>query len=249
MSSPVEPLAHPAGSGIRGSRLDRDPCGSVRYGHAVSDELREQTRAAYNVVAADYAAMMPDTSFEAPLDLAMIDEFVRLVDARPSRRVLDAGCGPGRMITHLRAASPHLEVTGVDLSEEMIALAQQAHPTVRFARADLTDVPFEAAQFDAVFAWYSVIHLPPAQLRYVVAEFARLLAPGGLVLLGYQTGTGERHLSKPYGHDIDLRAYLHQTEAIVESLTAAGFTILARLDRRRRTTERHAQGFVLAERP
>jgi ubiquinone/menaquinone biosynthesis C-methylase UbiE len=215
----------------------------------VRDELREQTRGAYNVVAAEYAAMIPDTSFEAHLDLAMVDQFVRLVGARPSRRVLDAGCGAGRMVAHLQSASPHLEVTGVDLSEEMIALAQQAHPTVRFVQADITDIPFEAQEFDAVLAWYSIIHLPPAQLHNVATEFARLLAPGGLILLGYQAGTGERQLTKPYGHDIELRAFLHRTDAVVETLTAAGLPMIARLDRSPRTTERHAQGFVLAERP
>ncbi|WJL97202.1 class I SAM-dependent methyltransferase [Microbacterium sp. ET2] len=212
------------------------------------DELREQTRGAYNVVAADYAAMIPDTSFEAPLDLAMIDEFVRRADARPSRRVLDAGCGAGRMLTHLQSASPRLEVTGVDLSEEMIALAQQAHPTARFVHADITDTPFEAEQFDAVLAWYSIIHLAPPQLQNVVTEFARLLAPGGLILLSYHVGAGERQLIKPYGHDIELRAFLHQTDGVVEMLAAAGFGIIARLDRSPRKTERHAQGFVLAER-
>lgn len=179
----------------------------------------------------------------------MVNEFVRLVGARPSRRVLDAGCGVGRMVTHLQSTSPHLEVTGVDLSEEMIALAQQTHPTVRFVRADITDTPFEAEQFDAVLAWYSIIHLAPAQLQNVVTEFARLLAPDGLILLSYQAGPGERQLNKPYGHDVELRAFLHQTEAMVETLTAAGFNIIARLNRSPRTTERHAQRFVLAERP
>lgn len=212
------------------------------------DGLREQTRGAYNVVAADYAAMIPDTSFEAPLDLAMVDEFVRLVGARRLRRVLDAGCGAGRMVTYLQSALPRLEVTGVDLSEEMIALAQKAHPTARFVQADLADIPFDAEQFDAVLAWYSIIHLAPAQLRDVVTEFARLLAPGGLVLLSYQAGTGKRQLIKPYGHDIELRAFLHQTDGVVKTLAAARFEIVARLDRSPRETERHGQGFVLAER-
>lgn len=109
---------------------------------SVNEELREQTRAAYDAVASDYATIVPDTSFEAPLDLAMVDEFVSEVAKRPASKVLDAGCGAGRMVTYLHSQSPSLDVVGIDLSAEMIALAQSAHPTAKFRRADLRTLDF-----------------------------------------------------------------------------------------------------------
>ncbi|MET8045385.1 hypothetical protein ABZU25_31525 [Micromonospora sp. NPDC005215] len=58
-------------------------------------------RRAYDTVAEDYATCLPDTRAEAPLDLAMVDAFAEAVTAGGDTRVLDAGCGPGRMSRYL----------------------------------------------------------------------------------------------------------------------------------------------------
>ena len=54
-------------------------------------------RHAYDTVAEDYATHLPDTRAEAPLDLAMVDAFAEAVASGDRARVLDAGCGAGRM--------------------------------------------------------------------------------------------------------------------------------------------------------
>ncbi|GAA4680369.1 methyltransferase domain-containing protein [Frondihabitans cladoniiphilus] len=87
--------------------------------------------AAYDTVASTYARVLPDVTFEAPLDLAMIAEFAREARSRSAHgaRVLDAGCGAGRMIAHLE----HLgiaEVEGADVSAGMVAEARHVHPTI-----------------------------------------------------------------------------------------------------------------------
>lgn len=50
---------------------------------SVNEELREQTRSTYDAVASDYATIVPDTGFEAPLYLAIVNEFVSEVAKRP----------------------------------------------------------------------------------------------------------------------------------------------------------------------
>ena len=215
---------------------------------SVNEELREQTRAAYDAVSSDYATIIADTSFEASLDLAMVNEFVSEVAKRPASKVLDAGCGAGRMMTYLQSQTPSLEVFGIDLSAEMVALAQSAHPTAKIRRADLSDTRYPEGEFDGILAWYSIIHTEPDQLAEIVAEFARILQSEGLVLLGYQVGAGERQLNRPYGHEVELRAFLHRTDDVIATLTSGGFDLIAKLDRAPRTSERHVQGFVLARR-
>jgi SAM-dependent methyltransferase len=67
------------------------------------------TRRFYDTVADSYAALLPDTSFESPLDLAVLAEFERRVAAGAASgtadaatpRVLDAGCGTGRVVSRL----------------------------------------------------------------------------------------------------------------------------------------------------
>ena len=209
--------------------------------------LRDQTKAAYDTVAATYAVVLPDTSFEASLDLAMIQDFVDQLRDGEKAEVLDAGCGAGRMITYLNSLDKDLTVTGVDLSPTMIEHAKSTHPHNVIVEGNLTALPFPDSTFDGVLAWYSVIHTPSHELAAIFDECHRILSTSGLLLVAYQSGSGERMISHPYGFDVELRAFLHQTPLVEAALHTAGFVIQASLDRAPRTTERHSQGFVLAK--
>lgn len=211
-------------------------------------QTAEQTRAAYDEVAASYAEMIPDTRYEAAVDLGMVQHFVQSL-GREQAAVLDAGCGTGRMISHLLGVDPELAVSGSDLSPEMLAQAKARHPGLELVTADNADLPFDDERFDGVLAWYSTIHTPPHRLGAVFGEFRRVLRPGGLLLLGYQAGTGQRRLDRPYGHDVELIAFLHHTPYVRDAVAQAGFRVTAVLDREARGgVERYPQGFVLAER-
>lgn len=208
----------------------------------------QHTRTAYDEVAASYAAMLPDTRYEAAPELAMVQHFVEGLESGSAAAVLDAGCGTGRMISHLLTLDPELVISGSDLSPAMLAEARSRHPQLELVAADNADLPFADERFDGVLAWYSTIHTPPHLLGAVYSEFRRVLRAGGLLLLGFQAGTGQRRLDKPYGHDVDLIAYLHHTPYVRDALRQAGFRVTAVLDREPRPTEKHAQGVVLAER-
>jgi SAM-dependent methyltransferase len=213
----------------------------------MDEELRRQTRDGYDTVAAAYARLLPDTRHEAAPDLAMVRHLVTsLTVAVPPPRVLDAGCGTGRMIEHLRSIEPSLDVVGVDLSPGMVAEARAAHPGTRIDEGALTALPYEDGSFDGVLAWYSIIHTPPHGLAPVLGELRRVLRTGGRLLLGYQSGTGHRRLDRPYGHDVEMHAFLHHTPFVQAALETAGFTIDTTLDRGARPDERFPQGFVLA---
>ena len=207
----------------------------------------DRTRAAYDEVAASYAAMIPDTRYEAAVDLAMVKHFVDAIAARPAA-VLDAGCGTGRMISYLTSLDSELDIAGSDLSPAMLDQARGVHPELELVQGDNAALPFADARFDGVLAWYSTIHTPPHQLGEVFREFHRVLRPNGVLLLGFQAGTGDRRLDRPYGHDVDLTAYLHHTPYVRDALATAGFSTVAMLDRGPRGVEKHAQGFVLASR-
>lgn len=213
----------------------------------MSGDITDLTRAAYDEVAASYAEMIPDTRYEASVDLAMVRHFVESIEVRPGA-VLDAGCGTGRMIGHLLSIDAELDVAGSDLSPSMLEVARSAHPGLELVVGDNAALPFDDGRFDGVLAWYSTIHTPPHRLGTVYDEFRRVLRPGGMLLLGYQAGTGDRRIDRPYGHDVELSAYLHHTPYVRDALGSAGFTVTAALDRGPRPTEKHGQGFVLARR-
>lgn len=206
----------------------------------------EHTRRTYDTVAASYARLVPDTSYEAPGDLAMIEHFV--AELPGSASVLDAGCGTGRMIAHIRSLTPDLVVHGVDLSTAMVAEARASHPDAVIDVADLAGLPYSDAEFDGILAWYSIIHTPPTQVPTILAELRRVLRPSGRVLLGFQAGTGERNATRAYGHEVELHAFLHSVESVAAAATDAGLTVRTQRERPPRSGESHAQGFVLAQR-
>ena len=92
--------------------------------------------------------------------------------------VLDLGCGVG--IPVARALARRFAVTGVDLSARNVALAGRNVPGARFIHGDMAMLDLPPEGFDAVVAFYSIIHLPRAEHPTVLRNVARWLRPGGL---------------------------------------------------------------------
>lgn len=205
-------------------------------------------RAAYDTVAADYAAYLPDTRAEAPLDLAMVDAFAQEVTSGGDSSVLDAGCGAGRMSRYL--AERGCRVTGVDLSVGMVEMALHDHADLSFTAGSLTELPFPADRFAGVMLWYSIIHTPPHAQARIFEEAARVLRPRGHLLVGFQAGEGTRDVSESYrrfGHDVVLERHLHTPDQVAARLAAAGLHEVCRMVRRPQGSERDDQAFLLAQ--
>ena len=109
------------------------------------------------------------------------------------------------------------------------------------------------AALGGVLAWYSVIHLPDERLPEAFAEFCRVLAPGGLVLLAFQAGDEPLHLAEALGHPVSLDFRRRQPGRVAELLGQAGLVVRARLVREPDDDgdfpEREEQAFLLARKP
>ncbi len=202
---------------------------------------------AYDTVAADYATHLPDTRAEADLDLAVLSDFVAMVTETGSGRVLDAGCGTGRITRHL--ADRGCTVEGVDVSSGMIAAARRAHPELTFAVASISDLPYRADTFAGVLLWYSTIHTPPGRLPHLFAEAARVLHAGGYVLVAFQSGVGTHDLAPTYrrfGHEVRLYRHLFDVDEVAAHLRSAGLHETCRVVRAARGDEKDPQAMLIA---
>jgi ubiquinone/menaquinone biosynthesis C-methylase UbiE len=113
----------------------------------------------------------------------------RLSESLPSegRRVLDLGCGAGIPVARDLAALGHF-VVGVDGSAQQIARARCNVPAATFIEADMCEVEFEAASFDAVGAFYSITHVPIAQQCSMISKMALWLKPSGTLVASFAAG-------------------------------------------------------------
>ena len=206
----------------------------------------DRTRAAYDVVAEDYAERLRHELASKPFDRAMLGAFAELVRAGGAAgRVADLGCGPGRIAAHLHGLGLGLEVFGIDLSPAMVAVARRDHPELAFAVGSMAALDVEDGSLVGVVAWYSVIHIPPPARPALFAELARVLRPGGPLLLAFQVGDESVRLAAAYGHAVDLEVHRLRPDVIERELVAAGFSPTARLVAEPVGQERHPQAYVV----
>lgn len=178
-------------------------------------------RDAYDSVAVQYAEFVDGSLEAAPLERAMLAAFAELV--RDAGTVADVGCGPGYVTAHLQALG--VSAFGVDLAPAMVELARAAHPGLRFEVGSMTALDIEDGTLGGVLARYSTIHTAPEQVPAVFAEFARVLAPGGHLLICFQACDQG---VESFDHTVTL-AYRWSPDRIAELLREAGIAEVARL--------------------
>jgi ubiquinone/menaquinone biosynthesis C-methylase UbiE len=102
---------------------------------------------------------------------------------RPAGRVLDVPCGTGRVAVPL--AERGFDVAGLDISESALSVARAAGPGLDFRQGDMRVLPWPDNSFDAVLnLWTSFGYFETqAEDERVLAEFARVLVPGGVLVL------------------------------------------------------------------
>ncbi|MFL6126989.1 methyltransferase domain-containing protein [Actinophytocola sp.] len=201
------------------------------------------TRSSYDRVAADYARHFRDEMAGLPVELSVLSLFASVV-AGP---VLEVGCGTGLATAELVRLG--VDVSGVDLSPGMLEVARRHLPNVRFEIGSMLDLPHPDATFGGVMAWYSTIHVPDDLLPTALAELARVVRPGGYLLLAFQVGDEPLHMTSALGHEVELVFHRRRPDHLAKLLADAGVPVTVRTTREARQGERTPQAFLLARKP
>jgi SAM-dependent methyltransferase len=180
----------------------------------------EQVGDAYARVADLYIELFGTSGQVAADDLAFIR---RHLSTHPGT-VLDVGCGPGHITGYLRSLG--VDARGIDMVPEFIAHAKAAHPAGRYRLGSMTNLDVEDGSVAGILAWYSLIHFPPADLDGVLAEFRRVMAPAGTLVVGFVDGDEVA----AFDHKV-VTAYRWPVARFSERLARAGFTEVERRQR------------------
>lgn len=183
---------------------------------------KEKIRRGYDELAETYAARRSESRRE----MAILDHFLDSL-SEPTR-ILDAGCGQGTPI--LRRLSEKTTAVGLDFSRKQLRLAAETVSPALFVQGDMTMLPFRDGVFEAVTAYRSVIHVPLTDHQTVLDEFARVLSPGGRILLSEAPTEFERTNTDWLDNGVKMTWSMAGAETTRRQLQNAGFQITAEWD-------------------
>ncbi len=186
----------------------------------------------YDAMAETYAQLLPE-AFASPIERAAVDAFADHVrDVGLGSTVVDVGCGVGHVAAHLTASG--LTVTAVDPSAGMLDQARLAHPDLTFTTDDALLRSVDLSTVAGVLARYSLIHVPPDDVRLALRDWATRLRRGAVVLLAGQS-TDDEGVAE-FDHAV-APAWRWHPDSIAAALAEAGFAEVWR------TVSRPAEGF------
>jgi len=219
----------------------------------------DRIRRSYDTVAARYAEELSGELAAKPIDRALLAALVELAAERAAAEpgavtgpgaaaepdvvtepgavseppvprppvIADIGCGPGHITAHL--AGLGARAFGVDLSPGMVTEAKRRHPHLAFVAGSLLALPVRTGAVEAVVCAYTIIHLDRDERRRAFAELARVIRPGGWLLLSFHVGAEVRHLDTWWDLDVDLDFRFLDPDEVVADLDR--FTVMARTER------------------
>jgi len=200
----------------------------------------------YDRIADEYVRRIFDELACKPFDRQLLDRFAAGVGlAGPA---CDMGCGPGHVARYLDEHG--IAVCGVDLSPAMVERARRLVPGVEFRQGDMMalDVPDET--WAGIAAFYSIIHIPRADVPRALGELRRVLRPGGILLLAFHIGDEVIHLDEWWGHNVCVDFFFYRPDDIACELRA-GFEIEEIIEREPYPDVEHQsrRAYIFARRP
>ncbi len=137
----------------------------------------------------DKAALDPEVDEKYISDIST-EECIEAIGELPGR-VLDLGCGVGRLTKHYKA-------WGCDISEEMLKIARRRNPDLIFYKGNGRTLPYKDNQFHSAFCVLLFQHLKGPIISSYMCQVFRVLKPGGIFRFQYIPGTEQEPFSNHY---------------------------------------------------
>jgi predicted TPR repeat methyltransferase len=155
------------------------------------------------------------------------DRFCALVEKQKAE-VLEIGCGPGNITRYLLNMRPDLHILGIDIAENMLALAAINNPTASFQMMDCREIGTLGRKFDAIVCGFCLPYLSKEESLNFIREAEDLLNAGGMLYISTMEDDYSKSGFKGSSSNPDDKLFIHYHEAgyLTEALAENGFEIL-----------------------
>jgi len=184
-------------------------------------------QAGYDKVAQHYATEYFNELERKPFDCELLDRLAERFKGKGS--VCELGCGPGQVSRYLKDRG--VDVRGIDLSPEMVNVADRLNPDIPFAQGDMLSLNFADDSVAAFVLFYSIIHIKREDIVRAFQEMRRVLTPGGGVFVSFHRGDGELHRDEWFGQTVSIDFRLFQPGEMAGYLERAGFEDIITVER------------------
>ena len=125
------------------------------------------------------------------MDLDLYNEtydFVCNSITRVNAKVLEIGCGPGNITKYLLSQRPDFDIFGIDISPNMIELAEKNNPTAKFAVMDSRQINSLEKKYDGIIGGFCLPYLSKTESKELISHSYELLNDNGLIYLSFVEG-------------------------------------------------------------
>lgn len=119
------------------------------------------------------------------------DLFLQLIAPKPAT-ILEIGCGPGNISRYLLTKRPDLNITGIDVAPNMVALAKQNNPSAQFQVMDAQSINSLQTHFDAIIVGFCLPYLDREAVQKLIKDAAQILNKNGVLYLSTIEGEYEQ---------------------------------------------------------
>jgi len=181
----------------------------------------------YDAVAEAYSETFSGEHEKKPKDREILHRFSQEIGKR--KPVWDFGCGPGQTTKYLKDLG--IEISGLDLSDNILKQARTNHPEINFKKGNVLELEFENDSIAGIVSFYAIVHFTEEQAEVAFREVFRVLQPGGIFLLTYHIGEETIRLEEFLGQKVEIDFMFFTSDFIFRCLKGCGFKKIEIIER------------------
>ena len=146
------------------------------------------------------------------------DKFLKLVKKQQGLNILEIGCGPGNICKYLLTKNSELKISGIDMSSNMIELAQRNNPSAQFLEMDIREISSLKNEYNGIICGFCMPYLSQSDCINLIANCKNLLKNSGTLYLSFVEGDYSKSGYQISSSGDKMYFYYHPLDLLQETL-------------------------------